>query len=547
MTDRGGSRSSGRSARSTSSRSARRRADGGRRRRNRCRCSSTAARSLAGLTVAGRRPRLIICRWATPIELSTWRLDLAGFAVGYEGGGITVAGGLRKLDRNGERRLRRHAARPRSCRTALTAVGGYGVFPDGAGGEYTRSSCSAAVTAPIGGPPAFFVTGLGGGFGVNRRLIAPTTSTRSPPSRWSRRSTRSRDGRRTRWAPSRPARRHVPARAGRDLVRRRRELHQLRARRTRRRSSPSRSTTGSRSTSSGWPAWRCPTPRFAAGPGRAGAARPLLDAGGRAVGAGPAHRQLVAGQRELSGSPAASPSSSGSRRAGRPVRVHASAATTRPSTSRRSTRTCRGSASPGTPAPAWSIKGGGYFALTATCVMAGGALEVSYNSDRVGQARGRRPHAGLVGPVLLRLPGLRRDLGRHRHRGLLLRLRPGADELLVQRRGAHHGTEAARLGQARPRPHVGDHQVRADPGATNSANPLSFAAFRDKYLRSGDDGGHVLAAAITAGQVQATATTTGSGAGSGEQGKADDGTAGRPWKVAPSSPSSCRHAPPPTR
>ena len=62
--------------------------------------------------------------------------------------------------------------------------------------------------------------------------------------------------------------------------------------------------------------------------------------------------------------------------------------------------------------------------------------------DRVGEPRGRRRHPRVLGPVLLRLQGLRPDLGRHRHRGLLLRLRPRPDELLVQRRGAHRSARS---------------------------------------------------------------------------------------------------------
>jgi hypothetical protein len=30
------------------------------------------------------------------------------------------------------------------------------------------------VNGPIGGPPAFFLTGIGGGFGINRQLVVPT-------------------------------------------------------------------------------------------------------------------------------------------------------------------------------------------------------------------------------------------------------------------------------------------------------------------------------------------------------------------------------------
>ena len=73
-------------------------------------------------------------------------LDLAGIAVGYQGGGITVAGGLRKFDRNG-RADYVGMLRPRSRPYGPTAVGAYGVFPDGAGGEYTSFFVFGAVTA----------------------------------------------------------------------------------------------------------------------------------------------------------------------------------------------------------------------------------------------------------------------------------------------------------------------------------------------------------------------------------------------------------------
>ncbi|MGH9285740.1 MAG: DUF6603 domain-containing protein, partial [Acidimicrobiales bacterium] len=42
-----------------------------------------------------------------------------------------------------------------------------------AGDQYTSIFLFGAVNGPIGGPPAFFVTGIGGGFGINRRLVLP--------------------------------------------------------------------------------------------------------------------------------------------------------------------------------------------------------------------------------------------------------------------------------------------------------------------------------------------------------------------------------------
>ena len=101
-----------------------------------------------------------------------WSLDLAGLAVGYSGGSVSLAGALRKRgsppDYTGV--LIAHLGP-----YELTAFGGYGQFAAPDGGKYTSLFVVAGITAPIGGPPAFFVTGLGGGAGVNRRLILPAT------------------------------------------------------------------------------------------------------------------------------------------------------------------------------------------------------------------------------------------------------------------------------------------------------------------------------------------------------------------------------------
>ena len=56
----------------------------------------------------------------------------------------------------------------------LTAFAGYGRFPSPTG-PFTSLFVFAAIEAPIGGPPAFFVTGLAGGAGINRALVLPTS------------------------------------------------------------------------------------------------------------------------------------------------------------------------------------------------------------------------------------------------------------------------------------------------------------------------------------------------------------------------------------
>jgi hypothetical protein len=107
---------------------------------------------------------------------SAWSLDLDGLAVSYSGGGVQLAGGLRRRDNPS------FPGKPpdyvgmllaRVGPYGLTAFGGYGQFPSPTG-NFTALFVFAAINAPLGGPPAFFVTGLGGGAGINRALVLPT-------------------------------------------------------------------------------------------------------------------------------------------------------------------------------------------------------------------------------------------------------------------------------------------------------------------------------------------------------------------------------------
>jgi hypothetical protein len=101
-----------------------------------------------------------------------WSIDLAGLAVGYSGGAISLAGALRKAGSppDYEGVIIAHLGP-----YGLTAFGGYGQFLAPDGSKYTSLFVVGGITAPIGGPPAFFVTGLGGGMGINRALILPAT------------------------------------------------------------------------------------------------------------------------------------------------------------------------------------------------------------------------------------------------------------------------------------------------------------------------------------------------------------------------------------
>jgi hypothetical protein len=106
---------------------------------------------------------------------AAWSLDLAGLAVSYSGGGVQLAGGLRRRDNPslpGNPPDYVGVLLARVGPYGLTAFGGYGQFPSPAG-KFTALFVFAAISAPIGGPPAFFVTGLGGGIGINRALVLP--------------------------------------------------------------------------------------------------------------------------------------------------------------------------------------------------------------------------------------------------------------------------------------------------------------------------------------------------------------------------------------
>lgn len=102
----------------------------------------------------------------------SWSIDLAGLAVSADMAGVSIAGGLLKqgVAPNIEylgMLLGRFAV------YGLTVYGGYGEGEEN-GQRFTAFFAIGAVNGPIGGPPAFFLTGIGGGFGINRLMRLPT-------------------------------------------------------------------------------------------------------------------------------------------------------------------------------------------------------------------------------------------------------------------------------------------------------------------------------------------------------------------------------------
>ncbi|HSC90825.1 MAG TPA: DUF6603 domain-containing protein [Gaiellaceae bacterium] len=105
-----------------------------------------------------------------------WEVDLAGLAVSADLAGLTVSGGLLKSGTppNVEylgMLLARFGV------YGITIYGGYGEGVDD-GQRFVAFFAVGAVIGPIGGPPAFFLTGIGGGFGINRALVVPTDLSR---------------------------------------------------------------------------------------------------------------------------------------------------------------------------------------------------------------------------------------------------------------------------------------------------------------------------------------------------------------------------------
>ena len=108
-----------------------------------------------------------------------WAVDLAGLAVSADMAGVTLAGGLLKQETPGPPGMPPNIEYlgmllGRFAVYGLTVYGGYGEGVTPTGEKFTAFFAIGAVNGPIGGPPAFFLTGIGGGFGINRKLIVPT-------------------------------------------------------------------------------------------------------------------------------------------------------------------------------------------------------------------------------------------------------------------------------------------------------------------------------------------------------------------------------------
>jgi len=129
--------------------------------------------TLFGLTAAVDDLRItyFVLPNASLFDGNSWAVDLAGLAISGDLSGLTISGGLLKLGAGDNLQY---------LGSLAVKFGPYGLSVFG-GYSNTQNVVSffafGALNAPIGGPPAFFVTGIGGGIGINRSIVFPTELT----------------------------------------------------------------------------------------------------------------------------------------------------------------------------------------------------------------------------------------------------------------------------------------------------------------------------------------------------------------------------------
>jgi len=100
-------------------------------------------------------------------DLGNWAVDLQGLGVSGDFSGLSISGGLLKTNLDGK------------IGYVGMLMGRFGVYGLSLFGGYNEDNglpsffVFGAIQGPIGGPPAFFLTGIGGGLGIKRGLRVP--------------------------------------------------------------------------------------------------------------------------------------------------------------------------------------------------------------------------------------------------------------------------------------------------------------------------------------------------------------------------------------
>ncbi len=108
------------------------------------------------------------------LDITQWAVDLQGLAISADMSGVVLAGGMLKTVDDGV------------VSYVGMLLGRFGVYGLTVFGGYADDHGDpsffvfGAFNGPIGGPPAFFVTGIGGGLGINRGLVIPDDPSQFP-------------------------------------------------------------------------------------------------------------------------------------------------------------------------------------------------------------------------------------------------------------------------------------------------------------------------------------------------------------------------------
>jgi hypothetical protein len=132
----------------------------------------TGGVSLAGLVLQADDLELLV-PLDHPSDLNAWSVDVQGLALSLDTSAVTLAGGLLKATLPGGTIDYEGMLSVKVAGRSLTALGAYSRPTDPGLGPYPSLFVFVAISTPIGGPPYFFVTGLAGGLGLNRRLLTP--------------------------------------------------------------------------------------------------------------------------------------------------------------------------------------------------------------------------------------------------------------------------------------------------------------------------------------------------------------------------------------
>lgn len=119
--------------------------------------------SLFGMTAAVDQLSLT-WRGGDVFDATRWSADLNGLAISADMAGVMIAGGLLKDSTGGYMGM----LLGRFGTYGLTLYGGYALLEGN-----PSFFIFGALNGPIGGPPAFFITGIGAGLGINRQLRVP--------------------------------------------------------------------------------------------------------------------------------------------------------------------------------------------------------------------------------------------------------------------------------------------------------------------------------------------------------------------------------------